>query len=180
MRRIIILALIAPLLASATVAGQARAQMPRGPAPADEEAALPVAGFSKSVLTIRDSVVALARAQLGRRYVFGGAGPERGFDCSGLVQYVMRALGLDVPRTAAQQARVGVRIARDTAHLQPGDLLVFGTDTLIEHVGIYVGAGRFVHASSVAGRVIESPIRRPPDPLIKPWVAARRVTPARD
>ena len=93
---------------------------------------------------------------------------------------IMRAIGIDVPRTAAQQARTGARIARDTAHLEPGDLLVFGSDTLIEHVGIYIGDGRFIHASSVAGRVIESPIRRPPDPLIKPWVAARRLSRSRN
>lgn len=163
-----------------TCAIPAHAQSARGPSAPDDAPATPFAASSEAAPAMRDSVVALARAQLGRRYVFGGAQPDRGFDCSGLVQYIMRAIGIDVPRTAAQQARTGARIARDTAHLEPGDLLVFGSDTLIEHVGIYIGDGRFIHASSVAGRVIESPIRRPPDPLIKPWVAARRLSRSRD
>ena len=177
MRRAIIHIPFVILLLALGETSPAYAQQHGGPSTADEGEPRPLAPFGASALALRDSIVALARAQLGRRYVFGGAQPEPGFDCSGLVQYIMRALGVEVPRTAAQQARAGTRVARDTAHLSPGDLLVFGSDTLIEHVGIYVGEGRFVHASSVAGRVIESPIRRPPDPLIKPWLTARRVAP---
>ena len=176
MRRAIIHILAVILLALAAGA-PASAQQGSGPSESDEAEPPSFAGRRTPALVRRDSLVALARAQLGRRYVFGGAQPEGGFDCSGLVQYIMRALGIEVPRTAAQQARVGMRVPRDSAHLTPGDLLVFGNDTLIEHVGIYVGEGRFIHASSVAGRVIESPIRRPPDPLIKPWVAVRRLAP---
>lgn len=121
---------------------------------------------------VRDSIVALARAQLGRRYRLGGTSPARGFDCSGLVQFVLHAVGLEVPRTAAEQARVGVGLAPEVAHLRPGDLLIFG-EPAIDHIGIYVGDGRFIHASSVAGRVIESPVERPPAPLIKPWAGSR-------
>ena len=178
MRRVITTSIVSSIIAVAA-ALPAHAQPHRGPSLDDDAvltaAATPVALSAPAMR--RDSIVALVRAQLGRRYVFGGALPERGFDCSGLVQYVMRALGINVPRTAAQQARIGASIVRDTAHLEPGDLLVFGSGALIEHVGIYVGDGRFVHASSVAGRVIESPIERPPDPLIKPWIAVRRVGP---
>ena len=177
MRRAILTFVLTSILIATAAVATAHAQDRHGPSDLGDERAGPFAAFSESALAMRDSIVALARAQLGRRYVFGGAQPERGFDCSGLVQYVMRALGLEVPRTAAQQARLGARIARDTSQLRPGDLLVFGSDTVIEHIGIYVGEGRFVHASSVAGRVIESPIRRPPDPLIKPWVAVRRLAP---
>jgi len=59
----------------------------------------------------------------------------------------------------------------------PGDLLTFGKGKkgAVSHIGIYVGDGRYVHASSVAGKVIESPIDRPFSPLIKVWRGARRV-----
>ena len=132
--------------------------------------------FSSSALTLRDSVVALARAQVGRKYVKGGAIPTRGFDCSGLVKYVLASLRIEVPRTAREQSKIGNAIARDPGVLRRGDLLLFGRDDDgISHVGIYVGNGRFVHASSAAGRVIESPLNRPPSALIKVLMSARRV-----
>ena len=170
-------------LALATLASAARAQEPtavdsshaaaRGAS--DARPAAPLAGFSASALTLRDSLVARARAQLGRRYVTGGESPERGFDCSGLVQYVVETLGLDVPRTAARQARVGQAVPMDTSRLRPGDLLTFGSGRRASHIGIYVGNGRFIHASSKAGRVIESPLDRPPVRGVKPWRGARRL-----
>lgn len=136
----------------------------------------PFEAFSNSAHSLRDSVVAMARAQVGTKYKHGGTTPK-GFDCSGLIQYVMTALKLDVPRTAKQQANVGLAINRDTSRLMPGDLLTFskGKKGVVSHIGIYVGDGKFIHASSVAGRVIESPIDRPASPLIKIWRGARRM-----
>lgn len=131
--------------------------------------------FGGSAATIRDSLVTLARQQLGRRYVFGGTSPEKGFDCSGLIRYILAKLDVKVPRTAAQQERVGKVVAKDTAELRPGDLVTFGRGKGASHIGIYVGEGRFIHASSAAGRVIESPLIRPPARLIKPWRGARRI-----
>ena len=124
---------------------------------------------------IRDSLVTLARQQLGRRYVLGGATPDKGFDCSGLIRYVLAKLDIKVPRTAAQQERVGEQVAKDTSELQPGDLVTFGRGSRATHIGIYVGDGRFIHASSAAGRVVESRLIRPPARLIKPWRGARRL-----
>jgi cell wall-associated NlpC family hydrolase len=137
----------------------------------------PFAALSSSAQSMRDSVVAMAKAQLGKKYRTGGTTPTKGFDCSGLIQYVMTALKLDVPRTARQQASVGLAINRDTSRLLPGDLLTFskGKKGAVSHVGIYIGDGKFIHASSVAGKVIESPIDRRPAPLIKIWRGARRV-----
>ena len=126
-------------------------------------------------LTRIDSVVAVARAQLGRRYRRGAESPATGFDCSGLVQYVMRALDVTVPRTARDQARVGIELARDTAQLRPGDLLTFGSAKKVSHIGIYVGNGRFVHASTGAGRVVERKLLRAPAKGIKPWIGVRRL-----
>src|SRR3954463_1006831 len=89
----------------------------------------------------------------------------------------MTALNVKLPRTAKQQAKQGLAITRDTSRLLPGDLLTFGKGKkgTVSHVGIYVGDGRYVHASSVAGKVIESAIDRPFSPLIKVWRGARRV-----
>ncbi len=132
--------------------------------------------MSLSALTMRDSLVAVARAQVGKKYVLGGQSPERGFDCSGLVRYVMAALEVSLPRTAKQQAAAGKAVARDTTHLRPGDLLTFGKSNLgASHVGIYVGGGRYVHASSRAGKVIESDINRSASPLIRAWQGVRRL-----
>jgi cell wall-associated NlpC family hydrolase len=119
----------------------------------------------------------MARAQIGTKYKFGGGTPEKGFDCSGLVKFVMAALNLDVPRTAKQQAKVGLAIVKDTSRLLPGDLLTFGRGKkgAVSHVGIYVGDGRFVQASSAAGRVVETPLDRPASPRIKVWRGARRI-----
>src|SRR5947199_1929203 len=119
------------------------------------QAPIPIlAGMSASASSLRDSIVALTRAQIGTRYKHGGASPQRGFDCSGLVQYVMARFAMIVPRTARQQAAVGVAVDRDTSLLRPGDLLTFASNgkASISHIGIYVGGGHFVHASSVAGR----------------------------
>jgi cell wall-associated NlpC family hydrolase len=137
----------------------------------------PFEAFSNSASAMRDSVVQMARAQIGKRYRTGGQTPEKGFDCSGLVSYVMTALNMKLPRTAKQQAAQGLAVTRDTSRLLPGDLLTFGKGKkgTVSHIGIYVGAGRYVHASSVAGKVIESAIDRPFSPLIKLWRGARRV-----
>ena len=145
-------------------------------APASAQTAKPFAELSNSALTLRDSVVAIARAQLGKRYRTGGATPDRGFDCSGLVKYVLEAIKVEMPRTAREQSRAGAAVPRDTLQLLPGDVLLFGKPKSgVSHVGIYVGNGRYVHASSVAGRVIESPLDRPPSPLVRIFKSARRL-----
>lgn len=146
------------------------------------DARKPFAAFSESMHDVRDSLVVLARAQIGTKYVFGGTSPDGGFDCSGLVKYVLAALSVKLPRTAAQQARVGHEVSRDRDRLRPGDLLTFATRgrSRISHIGIYVGNGRYVHASSVAGRVIESDLSRTGSPLIKAWRGVRRVVAGAD
>jgi cell wall-associated NlpC family hydrolase len=153
------------------------------PRVADAQAPISVlAGMSASATSLRDSIASLARAQIGTRYRHGGASPQRGFDCSGLVQYVMARFAMIVPRTARQQAEVGVTVDRDTSLLRPGDLLTFASNGQagISHIGIYVGDGHFVHASSVAGRVIESPLNRAPAPKIKIWRGVARIPVAAD
>lgn len=150
------------------------AQAQDGHGPSDESK--PFTAWSNSVHAFRDSLVTIARAQVGTKYVTGGQSPESGFDCSGLIKYVMAGLHVRIPRTAAQQATSGLTIQRDRSRLRPGDLLTFGRGGHgVSHIGIYVGNGRFVHASSVAGRVIESDVERPSSPLIRKWKGVRRV-----
>lgn len=87
-------------------------------------------------------------ALLGTPYRWGGSSPEAGFDCSGLVGYVFRtALGIELPRISRDMARDGERVER--ASLVPGDLVFFGRrGKRVDHVGIYIGEGRFLHAPS--------------------------------
>lgn len=88
--------------------------------------------------------VALAKAQLGKPYQWGAAGPDK-FDCSGLVQYVYSNLGVRLPRVSRQQASAGVHVDRED--LQPGDLVFFTlAGSRIDHVGIYIGHSKFIHA----------------------------------
>jgi len=128
-----------------------------------------------SIEARRDSVVTLARQQIGRRYVFGGTSPTRGFDCSGFTQYLARAFGVNLPRTAAQQAGAGKEIPRDRSMLRPGDLLTFGRGGRVTHIGVYVGDGRYVHASSGRGQITESSLDRPQSSLVRAWLGVRRV-----
>jgi peptidoglycan DL-endopeptidase CwlO len=92
---------------------------------------------------------ALASRLVGTPYRSGGSTPD-GFDCSGLVFYVYRELGVSLPRTAAEQ-RAALERVPATA-LAPGDLVFFSTPA--DHVGIYLGGGEFVHAPGT-GRVVE-------------------------
>ena len=93
------------------------------------------------------ALVNSAKKYLGVPYVWGGTSP-RGFDCSGLVQYVCRQNGISVPRVAASQRNAGRYVSR--ANLQPGDLVFFGNGGRITHVGIYVGNGNMMtHRSRV-------------------------------
>jgi cell wall-associated NlpC family hydrolase len=134
----------------------------------------PFAAFSASLSAFRDSLVATARSQIGTRYKLGGDKPGRELDCSALVRYVMSAFDISLPRTARQQATVGEAVPKDLSKLKPGDLLTFGKGKKITHIGIYVGDGRMVHASTTGKRVLETAVTTR-NPLIKQWKGVRRV-----
>lgn len=109
-------------------------------------------------LTHRASeLVTQAIGLIGIRYVRGGSDPDRGLDCSGLVQLVFKqAWDRDLPRTSKEISQVGERV--DAADLQPGDLVFYNTLRRgFSHVGIYLGDSKFIHAPSSGGKVrIES------------------------
>ena len=100
------------------------------------------------------SILDLAREQLGISYVYGGASPSSGFDCSGLVYYCFTKNGYSMNRTASGQYRQGVSVSKED--LQPGDLVFFASTGgwYIGHVGIYLGDGEFIHASSGGRRIM--------------------------
>jgi murein DD-endopeptidase len=96
--------------------------------------------------------IARSAAQLvGAPYHFGGADLQ-GFDCSGLAVYVYERAGVEIPRTANEQQRAARPVALDA--LSPGDLVFFRIHSRhVNHVGIYAGGGRFIHAPRSGGAV---------------------------
>jgi cell wall-associated NlpC family hydrolase len=102
---------------------------------------------------------ALAMRFLGVRYVWGGTTP-RGFDCSGFMQYVFARMGVALPRTTFDMFAVGATVP--TKELRAGDLVFFETVSAgPSHAGIYLGDGRFIHASSGYGGVTITPMSKP-------------------
>ncbi len=97
------------------------------------------------------TVLRIAESLIGAPYRYGGAGPDA-YDCSGLVSYSFRQIGVVVPRTAAQQFAAATPVAR--RDLQPGDLVFFRlAGREVSHVGIYAGGDQFVHAPQRGGYV---------------------------
>jgi len=99
--------------------------------------------------TLADEIVATAMQYLGARYVWGGTTPA-GFDCSGFMVYVFRQFDIGLNRRSVDMANNGVHVNR--ADIQPGDLLFFNASAggRISHVGMYIGGGEMIHASTVA------------------------------
>ena len=91
-----------------------------------------------------NDVVGEAKKYLGLPYVWGGTDPKVGLDCSGLVQLVYKNLGVDLPRVSYQQATEG-RAVPSMAQARPGDLLAFGSPS-VNHIAIYIGGGKMIHA----------------------------------
>ncbi len=118
----------------------------------------PFASISRLFLreSARDSLVQLATSQVGTRYRWGAATPGTAFDCSGLVQWLMANFDLVLPRTSRDQAQQGTEVPKDPALMLPGDLLYFSRGTRVDHVGIYIGDGKYVHAANRRKGVVVS------------------------
>ncbi|GFK95760.1 Murein DD-endopeptidase MepH [Fundidesulfovibrio magnetotacticus] len=99
-----------------------------------------------------------AFSQAGRGYVYGGAGPS-GFDCSGFTSWSYAQAGHALPRTSGEQFRQGRAV--DPKALRQGDLVFFGREGRVDHVGIYLADGRFIHSSRPAGGVAVSSLADP-------------------
>jgi cell wall-associated NlpC family hydrolase len=135
---------------------------------------------STSRVAAADRVIASALELQGTPYRFGGGSPETGFDCSGLIAYVLGLYAIDMPRTVAGQFAFGEPIGREL--VRPGDLVFFSTTSRgASHVGLAIdrdGALAFIHAPADGSRVrieaLDSPYWR------ARWVGARRVLETRD
>lgn len=92
------------------------------------------------------SIAAYAQKFVGNPYVYGGTSLTNGADCSGFVQSVYAHFGISIPRTSRQQATVGKKVGLDS--LQAGDLIFYTSGGSINHVSMYIGGGKVVHASN--------------------------------
>lgn len=107
---------------------------------------------------IRTKLIDYAKKFLGVKYVYGKSSPS-GFDCSGFTQYVFKHFNIKLERSAKNQSKHGVKVSKN--NLKTGDLVFFDTNgglNDIRHVGIYIGNGKFIHASSgkSTGKVVIS------------------------
>lgn len=98
-------------------------------------------------------VVRTAYSQMGKQYRSGGASPQKGFDCSGLIWWAYRQHGVAVPRITSDQAKTGQAVPK-TRPL-PGDIVVFRTSNSPRglHTGLYAGGGSFIHSPRKGERV---------------------------
>ena len=116
-------------------------------------------------------VVETAKSYIGSKYVYGATGPNS-FDCSGFTYYIYKQYGVSLSRTAAAQYKNGTAVSR--SDLQLGDLIMFGPSASgINHVGIYIGGGKIVHAANASRGVTTDTINS--GYYNKNYVGARRV-----
>jgi hypothetical protein len=136
----------------------------------------PFASISRMFIrpTQRDSLVQLATSQVGTRYRWGAAVPGTAFDCSGLVQWLMANFNLELPRTSRDQALLGREVPKDPTQMLPGDLVYFADGRAVDHIGVYIGDGKYVHAANRRKGVVVSalPTGRSRDTW---WRGVRRV-----
>jgi|SRR3712207_4167830 cell wall-associated NlpC family hydrolase len=146
-------------------AGIALSPLPASAAAGDSAgtavAAAPAAASSSAAQVAVDT----ALAQVGDPYVYGATGPNS-FDCSGLTSFSYKAAGISIPRTSKAQSTFGTPVAK--ANLQPGDLVFFYSP--VSHVGMYIGNGQMVHASTAGKPVAVVNLDSMPS-----YVGARRV-----
>jgi cell wall-associated NlpC family hydrolase len=105
-------------------------------------------------------VVNMAQQFLGTPYLWGGADPRKGFDCSGFVQYIYAQAGVAVGRTTYAQVKQGQAV-REVENLQPGDAVFFADRGDVHHEGLYIGGGQFIHAPHTGDVVKISSLSEP-------------------
>ena len=117
--------------------------------------------ISQGLCTTSKPLLKEAKKHLGKRYVWAASGPSK-FDCSGFTKYVCNKNGITIPRTSIMQAEVGKKISKN--NLRAGDLIFFDTSKprkgAVNHVGIYLGDNKFIHASSARKKVMISSLSK--------------------
>jgi cell wall-associated NlpC family hydrolase len=116
----------------------------------------------------KTAIVDLAKSLIGTRYRYGSMSPTAGFDCSGFTSYIYKTLfNITLPRSARDQAKAGVAVS--SKDIEIGDIICFDWDSphgVCDHVGIYIGGGRYIHASHSHGRVLESTVVFGQNPIV--------------
>ncbi len=101
-------------------------------------------------------ITSLAKTKLGKKYVWGASGNKNTYDCSSFTKFVYKNIGIDIPRTSLRQSKFGKYVKR--SELKKGDLIFFDTSKkrkgYVNHVGIYLGDNKFIHASSAKKKVV--------------------------
>lgn len=123
-----------------------------------------------NVSQLRQEVVNYAQQFLGNPYVWGGNSLTKGVDCSGFTQQVMKKFGVSINRTASTQYRNGTRISQKD--LLPGDLVFFGYNGRISHVGLYIGNGKVIHANNPRTGIVINTLT---SNQMLPYIGATRV-----
>ena len=130
----------------------------------------------------KQATVDLAKSLIGKPYVYAAMSPSIGFDCSGFTAYVYKTVfGIKLPHSSRDQAGIGVSVS--SAEIAVGDILCFDWfygDGVCDHVGLYIGDGKYIHASSSnrtyfsdSGAVIEATVSFGKSPVI----SIRRIIP---
>lgn len=126
----------------------------------------------QSITTIASNVAKDAHNYIGYKYVYGTAGP-RTFDCSGFTSYLYKQYGVSLPRSSTSQGQYGTYVNK--SDLLPGDIVCFSNrgDRRINHVGVYIGDGEFIHASTSVRGVVKDSLYS--NYYVNHYISARRV-----
>ena len=124
----------------------------------------------ESTESLADAIIVDAKQFLGNPYLYGGTSLTDGVDCSGFTQQIMKRHGISLSRTSSSQyMNDGYKVSRD--ELRKGDLVFFGYDGLISHVGIYIENGQLIHSGTSNTGITISSIEE----IGKPYIGAKRV-----
>ncbi len=156
-----------------TTTTEPAATQPTQPAETAPQAPPAAEGTSGLTEAQKQEMVGLAQSMIGVRYTYAGSSAS-GVDCSGFTRYIYRqVLGITLPHKAAVQSTLGVAVKADA--ITTGDILCFdwSRNGVCDHVGLYIGQGQYIHASSSKGKVVLSTLRIGRDPI----VSIRRIVP---
>ena len=141
--------------AAATHAEQTEKATTAAPAKKTTKAPAPAKKESGVTSARRSAIIAYAEQFLGNPYVYGGTSLTNGTDCSGFTMQIYEHFGIDIGRSSRDQAANGRTISQ--SEMKPGDLLFYASGDYINHVTMYIGNGKVIHASSSRTGIIESP-----------------------
>lgn len=139
---------------------------PPTPTAAPTPTQAPAAGSSPLSSEQKQAIISLAESCIGVRYLYGGSSMS-GFDCSGFVRFIyLEIFNITLPHRSYEQARLGNRVS--SSNIDVGDIICFdwSRNGTVDHVGLYIGGGEYIHASSSRGRVVRSTVDFSRNPIV--------------